>query len=105
MNAYTPMQTLAKIHRQLWWLVRLTGSVEVQLGAESASFADLCEVEKVLRATVEEVRKIMSREHANAVNQGNIRQARDFALKAKVAKASGATPADRQLCGDGPSHK
>ena len=105
MNAYTPMQTLAKIHRQLWWLIRLTGSVEVQFGPESASFADLCEVEKVMRATVEEVRKIMSREHANAVNQGNLRQARDFSLKAKIAKATGDSLHAAASIPSGPSHK
>lgn len=105
MNAYTPMQTLAKIHRQLWWLIRLTGSVEVQFGPESASFADLCEVEKVMRATVEEVRKIMSREHANAVNQGNLRQARDFALKASVAKSRVVSARELKEREESQSHK
>ena len=90
MNAYTPMQTLAKIHRQLWWLIRLTGSVEVQFGPESASFADLCEVEKVMRVMVEEVSKIIRRERDKEPNQRNRRQGEELALKAQLAKARSA---------------
>ena len=88
MTKYTPLQTLAKVHSQLWWNIRLVGSIEVQLDEGSESWNDLVEVEKVLRCTVAQLDVIIRRERDKQPNQGNLRRARDFALKASVAKAS-----------------
>lgn len=105
MMKYTPLQTLAKVNSQLWWNIRLVGSIEVQLDEGSASWNDLVEIEKVLRCTVAQLEVVIRREREKEPNQGNLRQAREFALKASVAKASGDAPAHRQLCPGGPSHK
>ena len=88
MTKYTPLQTLAKVHSQLWWNIRLVGSIEIMLGPESESWNDLIDVEKVLRCTVAQLDVIIRREREKTSDHRNIRLAEDFALKAKVAKAS-----------------
>lgn len=88
MMKYTPLQTVNKCHRELWWTIRLMGSAEVQLDETSDARIDLIEVEKVLRHAVIELGRIIRAMEAKDTNQRNIRQARDFALKASVAKAS-----------------
>lgn len=105
MNAYTPMQTLAKIHRELWWTIRLVGGLTIKVDGKSPIWKDLVEVEKVLRATVEEVGKIIRREQANAENLTNRRPGSDLALKAQLAKVRGAVAEALKVVPDGQSHK
>ena len=105
MTNYTPLQTLAKVHRELWWTIRLLGSVTVRLDGKNASWADCVEVDKVLRAAVEEVGKIIRRETENQQNPRNRRPGSDLALKAQLAKARGAVAEALKVVPDGPSHK
>lgn len=87
MNDYTTVQTLSKIHRELWWTIRLIGGLEVRLNGKSESWKDLVEVEKVLRSTAAEIGKIIRRETEKGPNQRNDRPGSDLALKAQLAKA------------------
>lgn len=105
MKSWTPLQTLAKVHRGVWWNIRLLGALQAQLDNNSPTFNDCVEIEKVLRAAVAEVERVIHRERDEERNQWNLRQAREFALKASVAKAGEAVPAHRQLCPDDQSHK
>ena len=105
MNAYTPMQTLTKVHRELYSIIRLLRKFEVDYVGKSKSWGDVVEIDKVLTAMVEELGKIIMREKGWAEKSLNLRQAQEFALKAQVAKAGEAAPAHRQLCPDGQSHK
>ena len=105
MNAYTPLQTLTKVHRELWFTIRLVQSAQVQYSENLGNYDDCVEVVKVLRATIVQVERMIGRDKANGRNSLKLRQAEEFALKAQIAKAGGEAPAHRQLCGDRPSHK
>lgn len=101
----TPFQNLVKVHRDLWSAIHLVAEVERQIVGQSPAWSDLVDVENVLRHTVGEVALIMKRNASFLEKSLNIRQAEEFALKAKVAKASGVAPAHRQLCPGDQSHK
>lgn len=105
MNDYTTVQTLSKIHRELWWTIRLIGGLEVRLNGKSESWKDLVEVEKVLRETAAEIGKIIRRETAKGPNPRNDRPGSDLALKAQLAKARSAVASVLNEREDGPSHK
>jgi hypothetical protein len=104
-NKYTPLQTLAKVHRELWWLIRLLGSVQAQLDETSNCRIDLGEVEKVLRAMTVELGRIIRAEESKVTNQRNVRQGSDLALKAQLAKARSAVAEALKVVPDEPSHK
>ena len=105
MMKYTPLQTVNKCHRELWWTIRLLGSAEVQLDEKSNERIDLGEVEKVLRHAVIELGRIIRGMEANDTKHRYLRPGADLALKAQVAKARGVEPAHRQECPSGTSHK
>ena len=105
MTNYTPLQTLAKVHRELWWAIRLLGSAQAQLDFNSGFRVDMGEVEKVLRAMTVEVSRIIRREDLKAVNRRNVRPGSDLALKAQLAKARGAVAEALKVVPGGPSHK
>lgn len=105
MKDYTLTQSLSRVHRELYGLIRLLRKLEVEYVGKSASWGDVVEVDKVLTATVEEVGKIIMREKGWKEKSLSLRQAEEFALKAKVAKAGEAAPAHRQLCPSDQSHK
>lgn len=101
----TPLQLVNQCHYELWDLIRLMGVTEVQLDETSDERIDLGEVDKVLRAMVFELGRIRRYMEKKDLNQRKVRQASEFALKAKIAKAGEAAIAHRQLCPDGQSHK
>ena len=105
MMKYTPLQTLNKVHRELWWTIRLLGAAEAQLDFNSDFRIDCGEVEKVLRAMTVEVSRIIRREDLKGENRRNIRPGADLALKAQLAKARGAVAEALKIVPDAPSHK
>lgn len=105
MKVYSSVQTLAKVQRELWWVIRLLGTIEVQLDGEAPNYSACLEVAKVLRAVAAEIAAMIGRERGAEENSRNIRQAEEFALKAKIAKAGEVEPAHRQLCPSDQSHK
>jgi len=105
MIKYTPLQTVNKCHRELWWTIRLMGSAQVQLDDKSDARIDLGEVEKVLRAMVIELGRIIRYMEAKDTNQRIRRPGVDLALKASVAKATGVAVGSLKLREAGPSHK
>jgi hypothetical protein len=105
MMKYTPLQTVNKCHRELWWTIRLMGAAEVQLDENSDARMDLGEVEKVLRHAVVELGRIIRAMEAKAPNQRIIRPGADLALKAQLAKARQAVASALEEREDGPSHK
>jgi hypothetical protein len=88
MMKYTPLQTVNKCHRELWWTIRLLGAAEVQLDENSDARMDLGEVEKVLRHAVVELGRIIRALEAKDTNSRIRRPGADLALKAQVAKAT-----------------
>jgi hypothetical protein len=102
---YTPLQTLAKCHRELWWTIRLLGSAQAQLDYNSDCRIDTGEVEKVLRAMTIELGRIIRAEESKVTNQRNVRQGSDLALKAQLAKARSAVAEALEVVPDGQSHK
>jgi hypothetical protein len=105
MMKYTPLQTVNKCHRELWWTIRLMGAAEVQLDEKSDARIDLGEVEKVLRHAVLELGRIIRALEAKDTNQRIRRPGADLALKASVAKATGVAVGALKVVEDGPSHK
>lgn len=105
MMKYTPLQTVNKCHRELWWTIRLMGAAEVQLDEQSDARIDLGEVEKVLRHAVLELGRIIRAMEAKDLNQRNIRPGSDLALKAQLAKARSAVAEALKVVPDRPSHK
>jgi len=87
MMKYTPLQTVNKCHRELWWTIRLMGSAEVQLDEKSDARIDLGEIEKVLRAAVIELGRVIRAMEEKDTNQRYQRPGADLALKAQIAKA------------------
>jgi|SRR5215469_7575904 len=87
MMKYTPLQTVNKCHRELWWTIRLMGAAEVQLDEKSDARIDLGEIEKVLRAAVIELGRVIRYMEAQDTNQRIRRPGADLALKAQIAKA------------------
>jgi len=88
MMKYTPLQTVNKCHRELWWTIRLMGAAEVQLDEKSKERIDLGEVEKVLRAAVVELGLIIARWEGKDANQRINRPGADLALKAIEQKGA-----------------
>jgi hypothetical protein len=105
MMKYTPLQTVNKCHRELWWTIRLMGSAEVQLDEKSDARIDLGEVEKVLRAMVLELGRIIRQMEKKDLNRRNIRPGADLALKAQLAKARRVVASVLKESEDGTSHK
>jgi len=105
MMKYTPLQTVNKCHRELWWTIRLMGSAEVQLDECSNERIDLGEVEKVLRAMVIELGRIIRYMEAKDTNQRINRPGAELALKAQIAKSTGVAFRAVKLSKDGQSHK
>jgi hypothetical protein len=105
MKEWTPVRILNHVQRELWRLIRLLNSVEVQLAAQSETRVELAEVQKVLRAMIVELGRIVGAEAKKVTNQRNIRQAEDFALKAQLAKARQAVASVLEEREDEPSHK
>src|SRR5215468_6314597 len=102
---YTPLQTVNKCHRELWWTIRLIESAEVQLDENCAARVDLAEVEKVLRAAVQAVDRILHFMQAERLNERNQRLGTDLALKAQIAKKLGVAVSSLKLRQDDQSHK
>jgi|SRR5215469_1967893 len=88
MMKYTPLQTVNKCHRELWWTIRLMGAAEVQLDEKSDARIDLGEVEKVLRAAVIELGRVIRYMEAKDTNQRIRRPGADLALKAIEQKGA-----------------
>jgi len=105
MMKYTPLQTVNKCHRELWWTIRLMGSAEVQLDEKSKERIDLGEIEKVLRAMVVELGGVIRTLSEKDTNQRINRPGADLALKAQIAKSTGVAFRAVKLREDGPSHK
>jgi hypothetical protein len=105
MMKYTPLQTVNKCHRELWWTIRLLGAAEVQLDEQSAERADLGECEKVLREVTRELGRIIRVLEEKDTNRRILRPGADLALKAQLAKARNAVASVLKERGDGPSHK
>lgn len=87
MKDETPWQNLLKVHRGLWSMIHLVGAVERQIVGNSKAWADLVDVENVLRHTVGEVALIMKRNAGYLENPRNHRPGEELALKAQLAKA------------------
>ena len=105
MMKYTPLQTVNKCHRELWWTIRLMGSAQVQLDENSAARIDLGEVEKVLRHACIELGRIIRALEAKDPNQRIRRPGADLALKAQLAKARSVVASVLKEREDGQSHK
>jgi len=105
MMKYTPLQTVNKCHRELWWTIRLMGAAEVQLDEKSDARIDLGEIEKVLRAAVIELGRVIRYMEEKDTNQRIRRPGADLALKAQLAKARSAVASVLKEREDGPSHK
>jgi hypothetical protein len=105
MMKYTPLQTVNKCHRELWWTIRLLGAAEVQLDEQSAERIDLGEIEKVLRHAVVELGRVIRQLEAKDTNRRIRRPGSDLALKAQLAKARQAVASALKEREDGPSHK
>lgn len=105
MKTYTAMETLSRIQGELWWTTRLLARAEAKFDEKSETQLALFEVEKVIRAMIEEVGRIIREASVKGSNQRNIRQAEEFALKAKIAKATGDSLHAAASIPDGPSHK
>lgn len=102
---YTPIQTLVKVRSELLWLATLLSSVEIYYQGKGATADDCLEVKKVIVAMRVEIERILRRETADDRNRRNVRQAEDFALKAKVAKERLAAAGALKFVRDEPSHK
>jgi len=105
MMKYTPLQTVNKCHRELWWTIRLMGAAEVQLDANSAVRIDLGEIEKVLRVAVTELGRVIRVMGENDGNQRYQRPGAELALKAIEKKGENARAQIAQRSPCGASHK
>src|SRR5215469_12839753 len=105
MMKYTPLQTVSKCHRELWWTIRLMGAAEVQLDEHSKERIDLGEIEKVLRVAVGELGRVIRVMGENERNQRYQRPGADLALKAILKKGENAQAKVTQSRPSEASHK
>lgn len=105
MSAYTPRGIMAELHSHVWEARHLAHKIRGMTTADRKNRWSAIEVEGVLNAVLDEVWRMRELERAKAPNQRNLRQAEEFALKAKIAKATGDSLHAAASVPDAQSHK